>query len=83
MAEVRLKVVLDGAEQTINTVSQLEDALQRTKSELAGLEIGSTAFKNLQGQARHLDSELKNIQKATEGVDTAKLAGSFAKLAFA
>ena len=80
MAEVRLKVVLDGAEQTINTVSQLEDALQRTKNELAGLEIGSTGFKTLQNQARQLDSELKNIQKATEGVDTAKLAGSFAKL---
>lgn len=80
MAEVRLKVVLDGAEQTINTVSQLEDALQRTKNELAGLEIGSTGFKTLQNQARQLDSELKNIQKSTEGVDTAKLAGSFAKL---
>ena len=80
MAEVRLKVVLDGAEQTINTVSQLEDALQRTKNELAGLEIGSTGFKTLQNQARQLDSELKNIQKATEGVDTVKLAGSFAKL---
>lgn len=80
MAEVRLKVVLDGAETTISTVNQLEDALVRTKNELATLDIGSQAFKNVQAQARAIDSELKNIQKSTEGVDTTKLAGSFAKL---
>lgn len=80
MAEVRFSVKLDGVEQTVNSINDLEDALKRTKSELANVDIGSAAFKDLQKQARALDSELKNIQKATEGVDTAKLAGSFAKL---
>lgn len=80
MAEVRLKVVLDGVEQTVTTVNQLEAALQNTKTALADLDVGSAQFKELQQQARNIDSELKNIQKSTEGVDTAQLAGSFAKL---
>ncbi len=80
MADFQLNVKVNGVEQSISTIDQLEQALRDTNEELGNLAIGSAEFKELSSQARVLDSNLKNIAVSLEGADTKKLAESFAKL---
>lgn len=80
MAEFNLKLNINGVETAVASIEDLESALKATKTEMATLQVGSEAFNVAAKNARALDSELKNIKKSTEGVDTAKMAGSFAKL---
>lgn len=66
MANFVLNVKVNGVEQSVSTIGELEDALEATKDELKGIEIGSDAFKELTAQARTLQGELENsFEKAT------------------
>lgn len=80
MAEFNLKLNINGIETAVASVEDLEAALKATKDEMKTLQIGSEGFNVAAQNAQKLDSALKNVKLATEGVDTKQLAGSFAKL---
>ena len=42
MADFNIQIKLNGAEQTISTVGELEAALKATKQELKGVELGGS-----------------------------------------
>lgn len=66
MANFSLNVKVNGVEQSVSTIGQLEEALNATREELKGIEIGSESFKELTTQARVLQGELENtFEKAT------------------
>lgn len=66
MANYQLNVKINGVEQAVSTVGQLEEALTATKEELKQIEIGSDAFNELTNQARNLQGELdRTFDRAT------------------
>ena len=65
MADFSLNVKINGAEQAVTTVSQIEQALIATREELKNVAIGSTAFENLSKQAQTLQREFVNSYKET------------------
>lgn len=65
MADFSLNVKLNGVEQAVSTVGELEAALKATKQELKTVDVGSEAFDNLTKQARTLQNELKEVKEAT------------------
>lgn len=64
MADFQLNVKLNGVEQAVSTVGELENALKATRQELKGVEVGSEAFDNLSNQARTLQNELKEVKES-------------------
>ena len=80
MADFQLNLNINGIDTAVASVEDLEAALKATKTEMNTLQIGSEAFNVAAANAQKLDSALKNVKLATEGVDTKQLAGSFAKL---
>lgn len=65
MSDFSINVKLNGVEQAVSTVGELEEALKETKLELKNLEVGSEAFDKLSTQARNLQRELKDVKEAT------------------
>lgn len=65
MADFSLNVKINGAEQAVQTVAQIEQALAATKNELKNVQIGSQAFDDLSKQAVTLQRELVNSYKET------------------
>jgi len=56
-----LNVVINGAEQSVQTIGQLEQALKATNDELAKTDQNSQAFAQLQNQAVTLDAEMSKL----------------------
>ena len=77
---IALTLTVDGVQQTITSIGQLEEALKKAKTQLQGLEIGSEEFKKLQTQIRQADSALKNLQEQTEGKKLEETVGRYAKI---
>ena len=77
---IALTLTLDGVEQTITTIGQLEEAIKQAKTQLSGLEIGSQEFQKLQTQIRQADGALKNLQERTEGKKIEETIGRYAKI---
>lgn len=65
MADFQLNVKLNGVEQAVSTVGELEAALKATRAELKNVEKDSAAFDQLSNQARTLQKELKDVKEAT------------------
>ena len=65
MADFSLNVKINGAEQAVTTVSQIEQALIATREELKNVAIGSDAFQKLSTQAQTLQREFVNSYKET------------------
>ena len=65
MADFSLNVKINGAEQAVTTVSQIEQALIATRNELKNVAIGSEAFQQLSTQAQTLQREFVNSYKET------------------
>lgn len=63
MAKFELNVKVNGVEQTVKTVGELEKALTETNNELGKVEQGGREFKFLQNQAN-------NLQKVLVGLTT-------------
>lgn len=82
MSTFQLNVKINGAEQTVKTIGDVESALKATKDELKGLEIGSEAFQELTLQARLLQDELKGSFKEATNFDVSlgKLSESVTRL---
>lgn len=77
---IALTLTIDGVQQTITTINQLETAIKSAKEQLSGLDIGSTEFKNLSTQIRQADSALKNLQESIEGKKIEETIGRYAKI---
>jgi len=67
MADFEINVKVNGVEQTVKTISQLETALQQTQAELSGLEIGSREFKSLENQSKNLEKILGALNEDVSG----------------
>jgi len=66
MADFQLNVVLNGAQQTVSTIAEIEAALRQTRAELKNVEVGSEAFDTLSAQAQKLQFQFKeNFKEAT------------------
>lgn len=65
MADFQLNVKINGVEQSVKTIGQLEKALAETNAELAMVEQGSKEFKFLQNQASNLDKVIVELNKDT------------------
>lgn len=65
MADFSLNVKINGVDQAVNTVSQIEQALIATRNELKNVAIGSDAFTKLSTQAQTLQREFVNSYKET------------------
>ena len=65
MADFSLNVKINGADQVITTVGQIEQALVATREELKNVAIGSDAFQDLSTQAQTLQREFVNSYKET------------------
>lgn len=80
MAEsVKVKLDID-AKDSIKTLDTLETQLGDLKKEIKGVEVGSKEFKKLSNEIRKTESEVKNLNKSFEGLDTEQLTGEFGKL---
>jgi len=61
-----LNVKINGTEQAVSSIGEIESALRATKQELKDVEVNSTAFDELSKQARTLQDELKgSFREAT------------------
>ena len=61
MADYTLNVTLNGVEQSVQTIGQLEQALKATNDELTKVDTNSDAFTQLQQQAVTLDGEMTKL----------------------
>lgn len=71
----------DEINESVKSISSLETEFQRLSEEINSVEIGSDKFKQLQGELKSVDSELKNTKKSVEGLDFEAKAGEIGKLA--
>ena len=69
MSNFQLNVKINGAEQSVKTIGEVEAALKATRQELKGVEVGSEAFEELSRQARLLQNELKESFKEATNFD--------------
>ena len=66
---------------SLNTISDMEDAVGLLRDKLKGLEVGSEEFNNLQREILKVDSALQNANKSIAGLDAEGKAGEMGKLA--
>lgn len=85
MADFEINVKINGVEQTVKTISQLETAIQQTQAELGGLEVGTREFKSLENQSRNLENIFKALNEDVSGFtkNVSKSAGATQKMASA
>ena len=77
MANFELNVKINGIEQSVSSIGDLEKALVDTKKQLAGVEVGTREFKFLENQAKNLDKvmvavsdDAKVLNNSLKGVGT-------------
>ena len=75
MADLKLNVVIGGVQQSVSTLGEVEQALRDTRTELEGVAIGSQAFKELTVQARNLQGQLEQVEKAINFEQSVNLLG--------
>ena len=81
MAE-NLKLILEvDTKNSTNSLIGLEERLSVLKERIKLVEVGSAGFKALQSEIRKSESEVKNLNKSFEGLDTEAMAGEFGKFA--
>ena len=78
--EVAIKVKVNGTEQAVKSIDELEGAIEALKAELKGTEIGSQSFKQLSGELQNAESKLKTLNKGFEGLEPQQKAEAFVKL---
>ena len=77
---IALTFTVNGVEQTIKTIGDLETAVRQAKQELSGLDIGSKEFDALRVKVREADNTLKNLQETIEGKKIEETIGRYAKV---
>lgn len=81
MAEkvIGLRLQINGVNQTITNIKQLEDTITQLEGELKGVEIGSQKFNQLSNEIRTARGRLEDFNKSTEGFGFEKLVESVGK----
>ena len=77
---IGLTLKVDGVEQSIKSVNELEQVIEELNAELKDTDIGSKRFKELTGELSNARSELKVFEKQFEGLEPQQKAESFVKL---
>jgi len=70
MAErtIGLRLKIDGVEQTITSIKQLESTISTAREKLATVAIGSDEFRRLTGEIQRAETEIGKLRQATEGI---------------
>jgi hypothetical protein len=77
---IGLTITLNGVDLAVKSIQDLEAAIGLAKKELNDLEIGSTQFNNLSKDINVAEGKLKDLKKASEGIDLDRKLGDFAKV---
>ena len=77
---IGITLKIDGVEQSIKSVNELEQTIQSLNDELKQEDIGSARFKKLSGELQNARSELKTFEKTFEGLEPQQKAEAFVKL---
>ena len=77
---IAINLKVNGVEQSVTTLNQLETSIEQIKEELKGTDFGSEKFKQLSKDLQKAQSELKDFEKEFEGLDTNQKAESFLKV---
>lgn len=77
---IALTLTVNGTEQVIETIGDLELAIRQAKEELSKLKIGSAEFDTLRVKVRQADNQLKNLQETIEGKKLEETIGRYAKI---
>jgi hypothetical protein len=64
---IALTITLNGVEQSVSSINELEAALRTAREELSGLEIGSDSFKKLSREISEADTKLKQLNNTAKG----------------
>jgi hypothetical protein len=70
MADYTLNVTINGAEQSVQTIGQLEAALRATNLEMSKIDQNTQEFVNLENQAKKLETELTNLTSDSSKFNT-------------
>jgi len=81
MAEktIGLRLKIDGVNQTITTIKDLETAINTMREKLASVAIGSQEFKQLTGEIQRAETEVGKLRQQTEGIGFEKQLEGFGK----
>jgi prefoldin subunit 5 len=74
---IGLTLKIDGVEQSIKSIDELETTIEKLNEELKSTDIGSERFKQLSGELQNARSELKTFEKTFEGLEPQQKAESF------
>ena len=77
---IALTLTVNGTQQVIETIGDLELAIRQAKEELGKLKIGSAEFDTLRVKVRQADNQLKNLQETIEGKKLEETIGRYAKI---
>jgi hypothetical protein len=77
---IGLTITLNGVDLAVKSIQDLETAIGLAKKELNDLEIGSTQFNKLSKDINVAEGKLKDLKKASEGIDLDRKLGDFAKV---
>ena len=77
---IALTLTLNGVEQTITTIQQLEAAVIEARNALSTIELGSEQFRKFSTQVQNAESKLKDLKKGFEGKEAEQKIGAYAKI---
>ena len=77
---LNINLKINGVDQSISSINELESALTQAKDELKGLDVGSQQFQTLSRDIQSAESQLKTINKEIEGLEPQQKAEGFVKL---
>lgn len=69
MADYQLNVKLNGVEQAVTSVGDMEKALEMTNEELSKLDKNSKAFADLSKQSKNIESQFKNTTASADNLN--------------
>ena len=78
--QLNINLKINGVDQSISSINELESALTAAKTELKGLDVGSKAFNTLARDIQTAESKLKTVNKELEGLEPQQKAEGFVKL---
>jgi len=67
--QIAIQLEIDGAEQAVKTIGELETAIEQLTEELKETEIGSERFNQLTAELNEARSALKGFEQTFEGLD--------------
>lgn len=78
--KIALELNIGGVKQSVSSINELETAIKKAKEQLAGVEIGSQKFKDLQGEIRKAQNFAEDLNESIKPQDLEKRVGAYAKV---